>query len=147
MGFDRCYFIEVEGAMTSNRSQILWCALCTLVAGLCAAGLVSRQQAAAVQEGPPKKAAVFIYPEKLTSKDKLTDGQSGKPFEIKSEKTLIWVDLAPDARFSHGTEYILISAEGTRVVHGSWWPSLNGKDLFRSGKAYMVEFPVHLSGK
>ena len=96
----------------------------------------------------PQKANVFVHPEKLTVKDKLTDGQSGKAIEIKSETTLIWVDLNPDARFAHATEYVLISVEGTRVIKGNWWPVLNDKPLFRGEeKTYKSEFPVKLSGK
>jgi hypothetical protein len=99
------------------------------------------------KDAPKRGADVFIYPEKLTSKAKLTDGKEGKAIEIKSETTLIWVDLAPDAWFSHGTEYVLISAEGTRVIKGVWWPVLNGKDLFRDGKKTNVEFPIFLPRK
>jgi hypothetical protein len=95
----------------------------------------------------PPKTNVFVYPEKLTEKDKLVDGPSGRVIEIKSETTLIWVDLAPDYRFAHPTEYVLISTAGARVVRGHWWPVLNGKALFRTGKPYQAEFPIKLTGK
>jgi len=91
----------------------------------------------------PPRANLYVYPDKLTDKDKLTDG-TVSPIEIKSETTLIWVDLVPDARFAHPTEYILISPEGSRIVKGSWWPVLNGKALFRDGKSYKADFPVSL---
>src|SRR5262249_2601859 len=51
------------------------------------------------------------------------------------ESTLVYVDLAPDARFAHPTQCILISAGGARVIDGNWWLVLNGKPLFRDGKA------------
>jgi hypothetical protein len=83
-------------------------------------------------DAPPSKPKVFIYPMKLSSQDQLLDGQT--KIEITNETTLVWVDLMPEARFGHPTEYLLISARGTRVVKGDWWPTLNGKDLFRDGK-------------
>src|SRR5262249_19854234 len=121
----------------------LWAAL----AVVCAAACGWRAAPAQGGGGFPKKAHVFVHPHKLTATDRLTDGKTGKAIEIKSETTFIWVDLAPDARFAHGTEYVLISAEGTRVVKGQWWPVLNGKDLFRDGKTTQVEFPIKLSAK
>ena len=93
------------------------------------------------------KAHVFMHPEMLTSADKLSDGKSGKPIEIQGETTLLWIDLMPDARFAHDTEYVLISATGARVVKGSWWPVLNGKDLFRDGKTAQHETPITLIRK
>lgn len=76
---------------------------------------------------------VFTHTEKLTLKDTLTDGDKGTPIEITSDTVLIWVDLMPGARFAHDTEYVLISAAGTKVVKGNWWPVLNGRPLFRTG--------------
>lgn len=101
------------------------------------------------KDAKPAKANVFTYPEKLTARDKLVDGPAEKAseIEIKSETTLIWVDLAPDYRFAHATEYVLITAQGARVVKGSWWPVLNGKPLFRDTKAYNAEFPIKLTQK
>ena len=64
----------------------------------------------------PHRAVVHVYPEKLTAKDTLVDGPSGKRIEIGGETTLIWVDLAPDARYAHDTEYVLITARGTQVT-------------------------------
>jgi hypothetical protein len=95
----------------------------------------------------PPKANVFVYPKKLTERDQLADGPKGRTIEIKTETTLIWVDLAPDYRFAHPTEYVLISARGTRIVKGHWWPALNGKPLFRDGSSYKADFPVKLVGK
>ena len=94
-----------------------------------------------------KKAQVFVHSEILTDRDRLGDGATKTPIEIKGETTLIWVDLMPEARFAHPTEYILISGEGTRIVKGQWWPHLNGKDLFRDGKPSKVEFPITLQRK
>ena len=106
--------------------------------------LVEAQETDAVRT---KKAQVFVHSEILTERDKLSDGANKTPIEIKGETTLIWVDLMPEARFAHPTEYILISGEGTRIVQGQWWPHLNGKDLFRDGKSSKVEFPITLKRK
>lgn len=95
------------------------------------------------KDQPPSGTHVFTYPEKLTAKDKLTDGEGGTVIEIKEDTMFIWVDLSPYARFGHPTEYVLISASGTKVVQGCWWPVLNGKPVFR-GKEAKVE-PVKLS--
>jgi uncharacterized Zn-binding protein involved in type VI secretion len=98
--------------------------------------------------GPPSGAPqVFVYPEKLTAKDDLSFGGKGENIEINGETTLVWVDLAPGARYGHPTECVLISAAGTRVVKGDWWLVLNGKPLFRDGKGYKVEFPTRLGGR
>jgi hypothetical protein len=121
-------------------------AIALTVGALCLNGRA--EPARAASQALPQKANVFVHPEKLTAKDKLTDGNSGKPMEIKSETTLIWVDLHPDARFAHATEFVLISAEGTRVIKGNWWPVLNDKPLFRGeAKSYKAEFPVQLLAK
>ncbi|MBN9524105.1 hypothetical protein J0H58_37275 [bacterium] len=109
---------------------------------VCGPSLLAQEKAA-----PPAGAQVFVYPEKLTAKDHLAFAQKGLPIKITGETTLVWVDLMPGARFAHPTECVLISAEGTRVVKGDWWLVLNGKDLFRDGKAYAVGFPNQLAGK
>jgi hypothetical protein len=103
------------------------------------------EESAEKKDETPAGVQVFVHPEKLTAKDKLTD--RGSAIEIKSETTLVWIDLSPGARFAHATKYVLISADGTRVVDGTWWPVLNGKDLFRNGTGYKVEFPIKLSEK
>jgi hypothetical protein len=120
--------------------------LLAVFAGICAICLLgSALTAQERKDGPPKRAHVFVHADKLTGKDKLTDGTVGKAIEIRSETTLIWVDLMPDFRFSHETQYVLISAEGTRVVNGQWRPVLNGKELFnQSTKPYKVDRPVNL---
>jgi hypothetical protein len=75
------------------------------------------------------KPVVHVYSEQLSAKDKLVDGPDGKVIEITSETTLVWVDLVPDARFAHDTEYLLITAEGTKVIKGQWWLVVNGQDV------------------
>lgn len=95
---------------------------------------------------PPSGAEVFVHPEKLTAKDVLSFGEKGGRIEVKGETTLVSVDLVPGARFAHPTECVLISAEGTKVIKGTWWLVLNGKPLFRGGKGYTAEFPVKLAG-
>lgn len=92
-------------------------------------------------------AHVFVHSEPLKPGDRLTDGGKGEPIEINSPTTLVWVDRMPDARYSHPTEYVLISAEGTRILKGGWWPVLNDKALFRDGRQMTVEFPIRLSTK
>ena len=135
--------------MTTIRFRAVRGALRAALAAVCVLALAGQSATAQVTMGEPAKSAnVFVYPEKLTAKDRLTDGPSGGAIEIKGETTLIWVDLLPDARFAHPTEYLLITADGTRVVKGSWRPVLNGKELFTQGtKPYKAEFPIHLPGK
>jgi uncharacterized Zn-binding protein involved in type VI secretion len=116
-----------------------------LLSSICIAWFVGSHLFADEKESLQKKANVFLYPKTLTKEDKLKGADS--EIEIKSDTTFIWIDLAPDARFGHPTEFIFISAEGTKVVKGSSWPVLNGKDLFRDGKDYQVAFPVKLSGE
>jgi len=80
--------------------------------------------------GAPNPIEVFAYPEELTSQDRLTDGPNGRPFPIRTRTMLVWVDLLPEARFTHGTVYVLIDANGRiRLVDGGWWPELNGKRI------------------
>src|SRR6266545_3348017 len=98
-------------------------------------------------QGPTAKARVYVYPNKLTAADKLSFGpgtEQNKTIPIKGETTLIYVDLSPDARFAHPTQCILISPDGARVIPGDWWLVLNGKPLFRDGKASQVGFPIDL---
>jgi hypothetical protein len=86
----------------------------------------------------------------LTPGDKLSfgpDAERKKLIPIKGETTLIYVDLAPDARFAHPTHCVLVSAEGTRVIQGDWWLVLNGKPLFREDKISQVDFPISLTGQ
>jgi hypothetical protein len=144
MAIDHGSQIEEDQRMVGNWR---WFSVAALLVALGCLVCFSAQPltAQAQTEVRQPKANVFIYPHKLTNKDKLTDG-AASPIEIKSETTLIWVDLAPGARFSHATEYILISPEGSRLVKGQWWPILNGKALFRDGKSYKVDFPFSLPG-
>jgi hypothetical protein len=128
-------------------------ALCGIAATLAVVGLLPRGAsplAAEQDKVPPSKAKVYVYPEKLTAKDKLSFGPGTEQKEaipIKGDSTLVYVDLAPDARFAHPTQCILISAEGAQVIKGNWWLVLNGKDLFRDGKDFKVDFPMNLSEK
>lgn len=95
----------------------------------------------------PREAVVHVYPETLSGKDVLKDGARGDRIDLTGPTTLIWVDLMPDARFAHPTEYVLINAEGTRVVKGNWWPHLNGKDVLRGDQGTKVESPIRLGGE
>ena len=83
---------------------------------------------------------IFIYPEMLTNKDTLlVHGKGSNPITLESNTSLIWVDREPDFRFGHATEFILVSQTGTKLIKGSWWAILNGKDLFRDGKPRSIE--------
>jgi hypothetical protein len=96
------------------------------------------------------KAKVYVYPQKLTAKDKLSFGPSEEQKEtipIKEESTLAYVDLAPDARFAHPTQCVLISTDGAQVIEGDWWLILNGMPLFRDEKGFKVDCPISLSGE
>jgi hypothetical protein len=119
-------FSQEDASMRSKPSWIRLGGLCVVVVGICALWVGGRQLAGeeAKEAQVKKKANVFFYPQKLTPKDKLTDGREGKEIEIKSETAFIWVDLAPEAKFAHLTEYILVSPEKTRVIKGAWWPAL-----------------------
>jgi uncharacterized Zn-binding protein involved in type VI secretion len=113
-------------------------------------GLTSSPLATEPDKSPTSKAKVYVYPEKLTAKDKLSFGpgeEEKKTIPIKGETTLIYVDLMPDARFAHPTQCILISSDGVKVHKGDWWLILNGKPLFRNGKDFKVGFPIELCGK
>jgi len=119
-----------------------------VLVGLLALGVSGRAVPAQEKKEPPTGARVYVYPEKLTAKDKLVFGNGGgEPIEIKGETTLIWVDLQPAARFAHPVECVLISADGTRVIKGDWWLVLNGKPLFRDAKEYKADFPMKLAAK
>ncbi|MBW2740651.1 MAG: hypothetical protein JRE64_17820 [Deltaproteobacteria bacterium] len=72
---------------------------------------------------------VYAFPHELIPADKLVDGPDGVPFKITGNTLLIWVDLHPDMRFTHPTEYILIAPEAINVYKGGWWPVLNGKRI------------------
>src|SRR5262249_18397570 len=101
-------------------------------------------------KGPSPKAQVYVYSDQLTAADKLSFGPGTEQKEtipIKGGTTLVYVDLMPGARFAHPTQCILISSDGARVIKGDWWLVLNGKPLFRDGKAFKVDFPIDLSGK
>jgi hypothetical protein len=130
-------------------SNYKWFAGCILVVACAAFGLMlsGTPLPAAWQEGARTRAQVYVYPQKLTASDKLSFGDGEKLIPIKGETTLIYVDLAPDARFAHPTQCVLISAGGARVIPGRWWLVLNGKPLFRDGKTVSVNFPVNLSGQ
>jgi hypothetical protein len=90
---------------------------------------------------------VYIYPLALTPADKLSDGNQGGPIRIQGDTMLIWVDLHPTAKFAHATLYVLISAKGSRIVKGQWWPVLNGKMiLYGAPKNHTVVSPFRLPG-
>jgi hypothetical protein len=130
-----------------------WFARYAVIAALAIVALLrwgSPPLAAEEDKEPPSKAKVYVYPQKLTAKDKLSFGPNEEQKEtipIKGESTLVYIDLDPDARFGHDTQCILISTDRAQVFKGDWWLILNGKPLFRDGKEFKVDFPINLSGK
>lgn len=72
---------------------------------------------------------IHIHPIPLHADDVLTDGAFEKSMLLEDDTLLIWVDMLPEAFFTHPTAYILISRGGTRMEKGGWWPQLNGKSI------------------
>ena len=46
---------------------------------------------------------IHVFPHELTSQDRLTDGPAEQLFRIEDNCLLVWVDLMPEAYFSHPT--------------------------------------------
>jgi hypothetical protein len=113
------------------RPRIGWTISWALMIGLCWSVVGGRALSTEKNKVDSSKPAVHVYSETLTAKDNLQDGPDGKAIAITSETKLIWVDLAPWARFAHDTEYLLITSEGTTIIKGQWWPVLNGKAIMR----------------
>jgi len=78
---------------------------------------------------PEHKIKVHIHPQPLHADDVLTDGPFEKAMLLEDDTLLIWVDLLPEAFFTHPTAYILISRGRTRLEKGGWWPYLNGRSI------------------
>lgn len=108
---------------------------------LTAGALWSAAWAKPPQEEPRPVARIFQYHATLKAADKLQDGDSGPAIALDGETMLIWIDRMPEARYSHPTEYVLVSGKGTRVVKGDWWPVLNGRAIFRGGQKFQITFP------
>src|SRR5262249_60116367 len=107
-----------------------WFALFAVLAALAVVGSERNMSSplAAAQDGPPVVAKVYVHPQKLTAKDKLSFGPSEeqkKTIPIKGEATLVYVDLMPNARFAHPTQCILISTDGAPRINAAWRPILN----------------------
>ena len=127
----------------SRLIRTTWLPLLMFIGAASAAGVEDVQpKATPAARGSSSAARVHIYPDVLTSADELTDGDGKKTIKIEAPTTLIWIDRMPDARFEHPTEYVLISAEKTRVIKGGWWPVLNGKRLFGDDAATNVKSPI-----
>lgn len=98
--------------------------------------LALRAQSRIPSRGAPRSApgsvVAYVFPHELNSKDRLQDGQSGRFLSVHDNTLLVWVDLAPAARFSHHTAYVLISPEGIKIEEGAWWPVLNGRGILHS---------------
>lgn len=80
----------------------------------------------------PESVVAHVFPHELNSNDRLQDGQSGRFLRLHDNTLLVWVDLAPAARFSHHTAYVLISPEDTQIEEGAWWPVLNGQGILHT---------------
>lgn len=75
------------------------------------------------------KIKIHIHPLPLHADDVLTDGSFEKAMRLEDDTLLIWVDMLPEAFFTHPTAYVLISRGGTRMEKGGWWPHLNGRSI------------------
>lgn len=108
---------ETRSMFRTARSLITIAGFALVLAGICfATAIIGCVQAQEKITLPSQPIHVYLHPTKLTAQDKLQDLDT--VIDIEGETSLIWVDLMPNARFSHPTEYILISAEGTRVMRG-----------------------------
>jgi len=98
-----------------------------------------------VPAGDDHVVRVHCYPEELRPDDELADGETAIA-TIETPTFLAWVDLLPEAYFTHPTAYVLVGADGKVAVHeGGWWPVLNGKTvLYGSDGAFAASFPFAL---
>lgn len=88
---------------------------------------------------------VYFHPQIISPDDNLCDGKFGDPLHISDRTFLIWVDMAPQADYSHLTVYILIADQDIRLWKGNWRPFLNGKPLFETSKGrYAVMSPIEI---
>ena len=89
---------------------------------------------------------VYAFPHELIPEDKLVDGpEDSVPFEITGNTLLIWVDLHPDAKFMHPTEYILIAPEEINGQSGDRDRGQHDKRfLYGSRNKVGVIFPFEL---
>lgn len=79
---------------------------------------------------------VFVHSQLVTPKNQLALDPEHEPLELKEDKLLIWVDLAPTMRFAHPTRTILIGAESVDVYEGQWWLELDGHRYPEQGTNY-----------
>jgi hypothetical protein len=88
---------------------------------------------------------IHIYPYELAPGDELADGQDISAI-MTANTFFAWVDMEPNAFFTHPTLYILVDASSRIIVyHGGWWPLLNGKRiLFGDLPQASVAFPFNL---
>jgi hypothetical protein len=122
-----------------------WLALALVLA-------VGAQGSVAVAQDVGPDARVFTYGKLLTEKDKLSDGEVGTDIPLDNVTLLVWVDLDPGARFVHDSTYVLISADGVRMLAGQWWPVVNGKSVFGTPPWFpetdaVVRFPIDVPDK
>lgn len=94
----------------------------------------------------PDYCHVYFYPHVLNRQDQLQDGPDKRLIPIEGNTLLVWVDLEPEMRFVHRTQYILISKQGIRIIEGQWWPVLNGKMiLYGEKEKYAILSPFNLN--
>ena len=79
---------------------------------------------------------VFVHPQLITPKNQLKLDPDHEPLELKEDKLMLWVDLAPTMRFAHPTRTILIGAESVEVYEGQWWVELDGRRYPEYGADY-----------
>lgn len=98
-----------------------------------------------IPSGESERVLAHFLPEELGAGDVLADGD-----EVIATMTgstfLVWVDMLPQAFFTHPTVYILVTADKRVIVrNGGWWPVLNGKRILHgSAGAYGVASPFWL---
>ena len=91
----------------------------------------------------PSPINCYFYPDDLTDKDALYDGEKGPQFGITSPTRLVWVDLRPGADFGHPTAYVFVSAAGVQVKLGCDRPVLNGNIiLYGISEPVTMELPL-----
>lgn len=87
----------------------------------------------------------YFYPDELTPKDVLADGDNGNTIDIADTTRLVWVDLRPNMKFAHPTVYVFISASGVKMWKGEWWPVLNGnRILYGISEPIAIQLPLEI---
>lgn len=78
----------------------------------------------------------YVYCEQLSAGDKVSTSGDPDKYDIEGPVWFVYVDEEPNAFFEHDTKFIFIdAATGEETVYEeSWWPDINGEDLFVAAK-------------